>query len=111
MNTNEPIHVSEDSFDNAVIKSPVPVLVDFWATWCGPCKMIAPILDEIAKEKEGKIRIAKIDVDQNPALAARFNIRGIPTMILFKNGEPQETIVGLTGKKNLVDKLDALAAV
>jgi thioredoxin 1 len=111
MNTNEPIHVSEDSFDIAVIKSPVPVLVDFWATWCGPCKMIAPILDEIAKEKEGKIRIAKIDVDQNPALAARFNIRGIPTMILFKNGEPQETIVGLTGKKNLVDKLDALAAV
>jgi thioredoxin 1 len=110
MNTNEPIHVSEDSFDIAVIKSPVPVLVDFWATWCGPCKMIAPILDEIAKEKEGKVRVAKIDVDQNPALAARFNIRGIPTMILFKNGEPKETIVGLTGKQNLVNKLDALAA-
>jgi thioredoxin 1 len=110
MNTNEPIHVSEDSFDIAVIKSPVPVLVDFWATWCGPCKMIAPILDEIAKEQGDKVRIAKIDVDQNPALAARFNIRGIPTMILFKNGEPQETIVGLTGKQNIVSKLDALAA-
>jgi thioredoxin 1 len=110
MNTNEPIHVSEDSFDIAVIKSPVPVLVDFWATWCGPCKMIAPILDEIAKEQGDKVRIAKIDVDQNPALAARFNIRGIPTMILFKNGEPKETIVGMTGKQNVVSKLEALAA-
>jgi len=110
MNTTEPIHVSEDSFDIAVIKSPVPVLVDFWATWCGPCKMIAPVLDEIAKEKGDKVRIAKVDVDQNPALAARFNIRGIPTMILFKNGEPVETFVGLTGKQNIVNKLDALAA-
>jgi thioredoxin len=110
MNTNEPIHVSEDSFDIAVIKSPVPVLVDFWATWCGPCKMIAPILDEIAKEQDGKVRIAKVDVDQNPALASRFNIRGIPTMILFKNGEAKETIVGLTGKQNIVNKLEALAA-
>ena len=110
MNTTEPIHVSEDSFDIAVIKSPDPVLVDFWATRCGPCKMIAPVLDEIAKEKGDKVRIAKVDVDQNPALAARFNIRGIPTMILFKNGEPVETIVGLTGKQNIVNKLDALAA-
>jgi thioredoxin len=110
MNTNEPIHVGEESFDIAVIKSPVPVLVDFWAPWCGPCKMIAPILDEIAREQAGKVRVAKIDVDQNPALAARFNIRGIPTMILFQNGEPKETIVGLTAKQNIVSKLEALAA-
>ena len=110
MNSTEPIHVSEDSFDIAVLKSPVPVLVDFWATWCGPCKMISPILDEIAKEQAGKVRIAKIDVDQNPALASRFNIRGIPTMLLFQNGEVKETIVGLTGKQNIVNKLDALAA-
>ena len=110
MNSTEPIHVSEDSFDIAVLKSPVPVLVDFWATWCGPCKMISPILDEIAKEQAGKFRIAKIDVDQNPALASRFNIRGIPTMLLFQNGEVKETIVGLTGKQNLVAKLEALAA-
>jgi thioredoxin 1 len=110
MNSTEPIHVSEDSFDIAVLKSPVPVLVDFWATWCGPCKMISPILDEIAKEQAGKVRIAKIDVDQNPALASRFNIRGIPTMLLFQNGEVKETIVGLTGKQNLVAKLEALAA-
>jgi thioredoxin len=109
MSTNEPIHVGEDSFDAAVLKSPVPVLVDFWATWCGPCKMIAPILDEIAREQAGKVRVAKIDVDQYPALAARFNIRGIPTMILFQNGEAKETIVGLTGKQVLLAKLEALA--
>jgi thioredoxin 1 len=109
MNTNEPIHVGEDSFDIAVLKSPVPVLVDFWAPWCGPCKMIAPILDEIAKEQGEKVRIAKIDVDQNQALAARYNIRGIPTMILFHNGAVKETIVGLTGKQAIVSKLEALA--
>jgi thioredoxin 1 len=110
MNTNEPIHVSEDSFDIAVLKSPIPVLVDFWAPWCGPCKMIAPILDEIAREQDGKVRVAKIDIDQNPALAARFNIRGIPTMMLFQNGAAKETIVGMTGKQILLDKLRALAA-
>jgi thioredoxin len=93
-----------------VLKSPVPVLVDFWAPWCGPCKMIAPILDEIAKEHAGKVRVAKIDVDQNPALAARFNIRGIPTMMLFHNGAVKETIVGLAGKQAIVSKLEALAA-
>jgi thioredoxin 1 len=108
MNTNEPIHVSADSFDIAVLKSPVPVLVDFWATWCGPCKMIAPILDEIAREQAGKVRVAKVDVDQNQELAARYNIRGIPTMILFKDGEVKETIVGLTGKQALVAKLEGL---
>jgi len=109
MNPNEPIHVGEETFDFAVLKSPVPVLVDFWATWCGPCKMIAPILDEIAREQSGKVRVAKIDVDQNPKLAARFNIRGIPTMILFHNGEARETIVGLAGKQAIVSKLEALA--
>jgi thioredoxin 1 len=110
MTTNEPIHVNEDSFDAAVLKSPVPVLVDFWAQWCGPCKMIAPILDEIAKEQAGAVRIAKVDVDDNQALAAKFGIRGIPTMILFKNGEAKETIVGLTAKNTLVGKLEALKA-
>ena len=106
---NEPIHVSEDAFDYAVIKSPVPVLVDFWAPWCGPCKMIAPILDEIAKEQAGKVRIAKVDVDENPALAARFNIRGIPTMMIFQDGNVKETIVGMTAKQNILAKLGALA--
>jgi len=110
MNPSEPIHVGEESFDIAVLKSPVPVLVDFWAPWCGPCKMIAPILDEIAREQSGKVRVAKIDVDQSPALAARYNIRGIPTMMLFQNGAVKETIVGLTGKQAIVSKLEALAA-
>jgi thioredoxin 1 len=110
MNSSEPIHVSEESFDIAVLKSPVPVLVDFWAPWCGPCKMIAPILDEIAREQGGKVRVAKINVDDNQALAARYNIRGIPTMILFQNGAVKETIVGLTGKQVIIGKLEALAA-
>lgn len=110
MNSNEPIHVVEEIFDIAVLQSPVPVLVDFWAKWCGPCKMIAPIVDEIAREQGGKVRVAKVDVDENQALAARFNIRGIPTMILFKDGEPRETIVGLTGKQAILAKLESLIA-
>ena len=109
MNTNEPININEDSFDAAVLKSPVPVLVDFWAPWCGPCKMLAPILDEIAREQGGKVRVAKLDIDQNPALGARYGVRGIPTMLLFQNGELKETIVGLTGKQNIVSKLAALS--
>ena len=109
MNTNEPININEDSFDAAVLKSPVPVLVDFWAPWCGPCKMLAPILDEIAREQEGKVRVAKLDIDQNPQLGARYGVRGIPTMLLFQNGELKDTIVGLTGKQNIVSKLTALA--
>ena len=108
MNTNQPININEDSFDAAVLKSPVPVLVDFWAPWCGPCKMLAPILDEIAWEQDGKVRIAKLDIDQNPQLGARYGVRGIPTMLLFQNGELKETIVGLTGKQNIVTKLTAL---
>ena len=107
MNPSEPIHVGEESFDVAVLKSPVPVLVDFWAPWCGPCKMIAPILDEIAKEHAGKVRVAKIDVDQNPALAARCNIRGIPTLILFKNGTVEAQKVGAVTKSQLAAFLDS----
>jgi len=110
MNNNEPIHVGDDSFDIAVLKSPVPVLADFWAPWCGPCKMIAPILDEIAREQEGAVRVAKIDIEQYPALAARFNVRAIPTMILFQNGEAKETIVGLADKQKIVGKLNSLKA-
>ena len=110
MNTSEPIHVGEDSFDIAVLKSPIPVLVDFWAPWCGPCKMIAPILEEIARERAGKVRVAKVDVDENPSLSARYNIRGIPTMILFHNGAAKETMVGLTSKQAILSKLESLPA-
>ena len=109
MNPNEPIHAGEDTFEIAVIKSAIPVLVDFWAPWCGPCKMIAPILDEIAREQAGKVRVVKIDVEQNPAIAARFGIRGIPALMFFQNGEAKETITGLAGKQVILAKLAALS--
>jgi thioredoxin 1 len=108
MNNGEPININEDSFDVAVTKSPVPVIVDFWAPWCGPCKMIAPVLDEIAKEKAEGLRVAKVNVDENSRLAGRFGIRSIPTLLLFKDGEVRETIVGLTSKQNLLNKISAL---
>src|SRR5438094_967440 len=109
MNTAEPININAESFDAAVTKSPVPVLVDFWAPWCGPCKMIAPILDEIAREKGAALRVAKVNVDDNAELAARFGIRSIPTMLLFHNGGLKETMVGLAGKNAILAKVDALA--
>ncbi len=110
MQMNEPIHVNESSFETAVIKSPVPVLVDFWAPWCGPCKMISPVLDELAKEGEGRFRIAKVDVDENPGLSVQFGIRGIPALLFFNGGKLQHQIAGLTSKGVLSAKLEELAA-
>lgn len=110
MNDNEPIHISETSFDRAVLQSPVPVLVDFWAAWCGPCKMISPVLDEIAREQAGRVRIAKVDVDQNGPLAAHFGVRNIPALLFFEGGQLRETLVGAQPKKTIVQKLEALAA-
>ncbi len=110
MNLSEPINISEESFDRAVIKSPVPVLVDFWAPWCGPCKMIAPLLDEIARENPETLRVAKVNVDDNPALAARYGVRSIPTLLVFADGQLKDTSVGLTSKQNLLSKVAALAA-
>lgn len=108
---NEPININEASFDRAVLQSPVPTLVDFWAPWCGPCKMIGPVLNEIARENEDTIRVAKVNVDDDPNLAAKFNVRGIPTLLLFSGGELKETIVGASvSKGTLVAKLNALAA-
>jgi thioredoxin 1 len=101
--------LNEANFETEVTKSAQPVLVDFWAEWCGPCKMIAPILDEIAKEKAGSVKVAKVNVDDNQSLSARFNIRAIPSLLLFKNGQVRDQVTGMTSKKNLIDKLDALA--
>ena len=98
---------TDANFDDEVIKSDKPVLVDFWAEWCGPCKAIAPMLDDIAGEYKGKIRIAKLNVDENPRTAQRFNVRSIPTLILFKSGQVQGQKVGAPRKPDLVAFLDS----
>lgn len=101
------VHVTDASFENEVLSSDLPVLVDFWAEWCGPCKMIAPVLVEIADEYAGKIKVCKIDVDANPDTAPKFGIRGIPTLIIFKNGNQEATKVGALSKSQLAEFIDA----
>jgi thioredoxin 1 len=100
-------HVTDDTFDPEVLKSETPVLVDYWAEWCGPCKSIAPILDEVAREYDGRLKVAKINVDQNQLTPAKFGIRGIPTLMLFKNGNVEATRVGALSKSQLTAFLDS----
>ena len=99
-------HLSDESFEESVLKSEQPVLVDYWAEWCGPCKMIAPILDEIAKEYAGRLKVAKLNIDENPATPPKYGIRGIPTLMLFKEGGVEATKVGAVSKSQLTAFLD-----
>ncbi|HCU65878.1 MAG TPA: thiol reductase thioredoxin [Rheinheimera sp.] len=101
------LQVSDDSFEADVLKAASPVLVDFWAEWCGPCKMIAPILDDVAKEYAGKVTVAKVNIDHNPGTPPKFGIRGIPTLLLFKNGQVAATKVGALSKTQLKEFLDS----
>jgi thioredoxin 1 len=100
------ISITDATFEEEVLKSEQPVLVDYWAEWCGPCKMVAPILEEIAKEYEGKIKICKLNIDENPSTPPRYGIRGIPTLMLFKNGNIEATKVGALSKSQLVVFID-----
>ncbi len=100
-------HVSDSSFEQDVLKADSPVLVDYWAEWCGPCKMIAPILDEISRDYDGRLQIAKVNVDENQGIPAKYGIRGIPTLMLFKNGAQVATKVGALSKSQLTLFLDS----
>jgi thioredoxin 1 len=102
--------VTQENFKQEVLQSPQPILLDFWAEWCGPCKMLSPILDELAQEYEGRVRIGKVNIDEHQELAAEFGIRSIPTMLLFQQGQVAEQLVGLRSKRDLKAALDRVAA-
>ncbi len=104
-----PIQITESNFEEEILRSKVPAIVDFWATWCGPCRMISPIVDQIATETAGVAKVGKVDVDSNQNLAARFNVKSIPTLLFFKNGEHVDTIVGATSKENILARLKRIS--
>lgn len=104
--SEEILHITDENFEESVVQASEPVLVDYWAEWCGPCKMIAPVLDEIAAEYKGKLTVAKLNIDENPATPQRYGVRGIPTLMLFKNGEVEATKVGALTKSQLAAFID-----
>ncbi len=101
------LHLDEKNFETEVLKSHLPVLVDFWAEWCGPCKMIGPIIDQLSVELQGKMKMVKVNVDESPKLAGQFNVMSIPTLLIFKGGQPVDQIVGAMPKDKLLAKLNA----
>jgi thioredoxin 1 len=109
MENSATITVDESTFDREVTRSDKPVIVDFWAEWCGPCKLIEPLLDEIAREKVDAIKVAKVNVDENQNLSSKYNIRAIPALLFFKNGQLRDQVTGMTSKKDLLGRIDALA--
>lgn len=102
----QPLHLTDASFDSEVVKADQPVLIDFWAAWCGPCRMIAPVIEELSNEYDGKAKICKLEVDNNQQTAMQFGIRSIPTILIFKGGEVVDTIVGAVPKEQIVNKLN-----
>jgi thioredoxin 1 len=107
--TSPTVVLDDSNFEKEVTQSDQTVLVDFWAPWCGPCKMIAPLLDEIATEKAGSVKVAKVNVDENQSLSVKYNVRAIPALLFFKNGQLRDQVVGMTTRKDLLGRLDALA--
>ena len=109
MSANNIITLTASNFEQEVLQSPTPVLVDFWAEWCGPCKMIAPILDELASEYDGKVKVGKVNIDDHQVIATQYGIRAIPTLLIFKDGEVAEQVVGLRSKRDLKANIDKVA--
>jgi thioredoxin len=107
--TSPTVTLDDSNFEKEVTHSDQTVLVDFWAPWCGPCKMIAPLLDEIATEKAGSVKVAKVNVDDNQSLSVKYNVRAIPALLFFKNGQLRDQVIGMTTRKDLLGRLDALA--
>jgi thioredoxin 1 len=103
----KPVTFTDDNFEQEVIKSDKPVLIDFWAVWCGPCKIIAPVVEELANEYEGKVKIGKLDVDANQQASIKYGVRSIPTLLIFKDGKVKDSIIGAVPKAQIVKKLDA----
>jgi thioredoxin 1 len=106
--SKEPLHVSDETFQSEVLESDLPVLIDFWAPWCGPCRMLAPIIEELAADYDGRVVVGKVNTDENGDAPQRYGIMGIPTLIIFKDGEEVERLVGVRPKQAIVEKLDAL---